>query len=552
MKSLRNSWLINPAMDFSFFIAAPFLIVPAFQFLQGFFSLTVFKLGILSISATGHHLPGFIRAYTDGKVFQQFKARLIMVPSLLILFTLAAATLKLSLIFYVLIVWSTWHGSMQIHGFLRIYDVKAKFFSPATARLDYWMCLTWFVQVVLWSTTKKTSVLSTFYLSGGPLIPLEWARTFERAWLALTFVVTVAYFAQLALNWFRRDYLNLPKLLCMVFSFGFWAYCLIGIDHLIVGLILWEIFHDFQYNVFVWNYNRNRVQRGLSQSKIEQILFQLNWGKLALYTLCIVAYGSIGLLTQDILNTYENQKTYGNLLYQIGNVFTASALIHFYTDGFIWKVRDAKVQADLGLQTPSTYGTASGFRHWSLVLLFFAAATCLGASEYFHWTSPVERRQVDNLVELVPKSGYANFMKASRLQSENQTDSAIFYFERAIRYDSNYGFSREFLADLYLRTEQYEKAETEYRRLSGQFPENAEYSYQLAWSLLQMKKGLEAKPFLERTLELDPIQPRAWNYLGMVEQALGNPDKAREFYLKSLELDSTYAHARENLSALTR
>lgn len=550
MKTVRFSWLINPYVDFSFFIAAPLAIVPAFQLLVGWFSLTALKLGVLSVSATGHHLPGFIRAYTDGKIFNQYRARLILVPALLILSTVVAAYLKLTLIFYVLIVWSAWHGSMQIHGFLRIYDVRAKFLSPSTARVDFWMCIAWFVQVVLWSTAKKTSVLTSFYMSGGPLIPVEWMRTFEKAWFAFTLAVTAAYLIQSAANIARHRYFNLPKFLCMVFSFGFWAYCLIGIPHLIVGLILWEIFHDLQYNVFVWNYNRNRVKNGLSQSAIEKFLFQWDARKVLFYALCIVVYGSVGLLTQDIVNTYENQKTYGNLLYQIGNVFAASALIHFYTDGFIWKIRDGKVQADLGMSSANTYHASSSGKHWFFVSFFFIAAAGLGASEYFGWNADQQGLQSSNLVKIVPKSGYVNFLEASRLQGRGQLDSAIEYYRLAMAADSNYNFNLPVVAELYVATGQFENAEKEYRNLLAQDSLNAEYAFQLAWSLLQRKKGIQAKPYLELTLRLDSLQPRALNYLGMVEQAGGNSVKAEALYRKALALDSTYGHARENLSAL--
>ncbi|MEO6097857.1 MAG: tetratricopeptide repeat protein [Fibrobacteria bacterium] len=596
MKTLKISWIINPFMDFSFFLAAPLLILPAFHFLSGYLSMNLLKLGVLSVSATGHHLPGFIRAYTDRKVFLNFKPRLILVPSLIILFAIAAAYFKLSLIFYVLVAWSAWHGSMQVFGFLRIYDAKAKFISASTARLDFWMCLTWFVQVILWSPAKLASVLSIFYLSGGPLIPVAWAQAFEKGWWVLTAAVTVAYGGQLAYNRFRRGYLNLPKLLCMASGIGFWAYCLIGVDQLILGLILWEVFHDLQYNVFVWNYNHSRVRRGLSESGIERFLFQADWKRLGLYALCIAAYGSVGLLTQDVLNTYENMETYRNLLYQAGNVFTASALIHFYLDGFIWKIRDGKVRADLGLQPDAptglgpglqaadSYGARRDARHWVLVAFFSVAIGCLGASEYFHWNGTREGSMSANLADLVPASGYANFMKASSLRSAGKADSAVIYYERSIRNDTNYKFAhlliarlkadsddadgailhfekakaalpgdetvRADLAGLYLRTRQYEKAEAEYRFLAAQAPDNPAYQYGLGWTFLQMKKGLQAKPFLERTLELDPDQPKAWNYLGMVEQANGNADLARRYYLKSLALDSAYGHPRENLSAL--
>jgi tetratricopeptide (TPR) repeat protein len=595
MKPPRQAWLIGPLTDISFFIAAPLAIVPAFQLLLGLLPFDTLKLAILSVSATGHHLPGFIRAYTDKGIFERFRYRLLIVPPLLILMAAAAAYFKLTLVFFILIAWSTWHGAMQILGFLRIYDAKAGLLSRTTARLDFWMCLCWFLQVVLWSAPKKTSLLGSFYAAGGPLLPFRAAHAFEWAWLAFTALVTAAFLVNAAADWRRHGYVNGRKLLCMASSFGFWGYCMIGVNNLILGLILWEIFHDLQYNVFVWDYNRKRVDRGLSRSPFEGFLFRRDPGNIALYALCIVAYGALGLLSQDTINAYQNGKTYATALAQFGNIFAASAMIHFYLDGFIWKVRDGKVQRDLGLpahpESSAQAGSAAreGFAdrpkamHASLVALFCLAAAALGISEYRQWNAPASD-QADNLARLVPASGYANFVKATFLQQEGKGDSAIAYYQRAIAADSNYGAARVFIADLkaaagdlegaiadfetaeaqdpqdmevrdnlaqlYLRTGRYAQARGEYARLSDSDPSNPAYAYQLAWSLLQMKRGQEAKPYLEKTLALDPVQPRALNYLGMVEQAAGNLDRARELFLKALDLDSAYAHARENLKAL--
>src|SRR5690606_1136594 len=104
-------------------------------------------------------------------VFRRFRARLVVVPALIVALAAVASWYRLSLIFFLLIVWGTWHGLMQVHGFLRLYDAKAGIRSALVARLDFWMCLTWFVQVVLWSSGKKMSLLGTFYLAGGPLLP---------------------------------------------------------------------------------------------------------------------------------------------------------------------------------------------------------------------------------------------------------------------------------------------------------------------------------------------------------------------------------------------
>jgi tetratricopeptide (TPR) repeat protein len=297
-----------------------------------------------------------------------------------------------------------------------------------------------------------------------------------------------------------------------------------------------------------------------------------------------VAYGSIGLLSTDVLNVYQNRPAYESLLYQIGNVFAASGLIHFYLDGFIWKVRDAKVRQDLGMQAGGGFRERPKALHGILVGLFLVAAAALGASEYFHLNEGGKEHQSDNLAALVPASGYANFMKASRLKAAGEADSAIRYFERAIHLDSTFAFGHAFIGDLKiqvgdtsgalphfrlavaldpgdallrgnlahlcLRAGLFDEAKTHFLRLAEADPMNPEYPYQAAWSLLQMKKGLEARPHLEKSLALDPLQPLAWNYLGMIEQALGNPIKARDLYRKSLALDSSYVHARENLTAL--
>jgi hypothetical protein len=424
----RQRWIIGPAADFSVFIATPLAIVPLFQFLMSLASLSVLKLGILGVSATGHHLPGLIRAYTDPGIFKRFRLRLILVPALFILMTAVTAYYKLSLTIFILIVWSTWHGSMQILGFLRIYDVKAGFNSAFTARLDYWICLTWFLQVVLWSPTRKTSVLSSFYMAGGPLVSAPAARIFETAWLVLTLAVTACYAGRAIYDFSRHRYLNVPKLLCLASGIGFWAYCLIAVDNLLIGLILWEIFHDLQYNVFVWDYNRKRVERNLSQSGIERFLFRMNWKKIAFYAACIVAYGCLGLMTRDMTGVHFEKPAYSNLFFQIGNVFAASALIHFYLDGFIWKVRDGKVLQDLGVASGEGFRKRPVALHGLLLALFFGVSGSLAYSEYRHANTPGSPQRPDNLADLIPESGYANFTKASRLKTEGRFESAIHYY----------------------------------------------------------------------------------------------------------------------------
>lgn len=551
--------------------------------------LPALKLIILGVSSTGHHLPGIIRAYTDRSIFQRFRWRLIGVPPLFIIAAALCAYFKLGYMIFALFTWSIWHGLMQVMGFLRLYDAKAGFHSVWTARLDFWMCLTWFIQIILWSPARLSGVLGSFYMAGGPLIPVEPARTAAGLWLGMTVAVTAAYAALTLYNGYRHCYWNLPKLASLVVSIAFWAYCMIGVGNILIGLIMWEIFHDLQYNVFVWKYNQARVEKGLSQSRLERFMFRPGAGTLLLYAGCIVLYGSLGLLSQDILNVYQHEGVQGSLLSRIGNVFAASALIHFYLDGFIWKVRDQKVRVDLGLSGGTDAGGGFMRRHaWAhagMVSAFLVFGAAMAAGE-IEGRSPGGRGEPDNLADLVPESGYANFMKATRLRSEGKLDSAASYYERAIQADSAYNFSLAFLGEitsekgewgkaialyekavvadpenltarenlgaLYLRTGAFEKAQSVFVALQGIDTANAEYPFSIGMALLGQRKGRTAKPYFARTLTLDPSQPEALNYLGMVEQAMGNDDSARAHYRRAVELDSTYEQAKANLTALSR
>lgn len=578
-------WVIGPAADIAIFVATPLVLAFGFHLFLTAAMLPALKLAILGISSTGHHLPGLIRAYTDPSIFHRFKWRLIAVPALFIVLAAACTYFRLSYMLFALLTWSIWHGSMQIMGFLRISDAKAGFQSRITANLDFWICMTWFAQVMLWSPSRSSAIFSSFYMAGGPLIPAAPVQAFETGWLYLTYGVTAAYVANLLYNGIGLGFWNIPKLANLVASLSFWAWCMLGVENIIVGLIMWEIFHDLQYNVFVWSYNRARVARGLSQSPFERFLFRADAKTILIYAACIALYGCLGVYSKDIINIYENQSTYSSWITRIGNLFAASALIHFYTDGFIWKVRDQKVRADLGLA-----GGGNGFMgrsaalHVAMVVFFVGGGAWMAAREYLWRASPGGRGKPDNLADLVPRSGYANFMKATRLRAEGKTDSAAAYYDRAIRADSNYAFChaylgeiatgkgdwagsmrhyeiaaladpenltvRENLGALYLQTGAFEKGKVVYEELQQGDAANPEYPFQIGVALMGLHKGLSAKPYLTRTLALDPAQPKALTYLGMIEQALGHADSALAFYRKALELDSTFEQAKSNLASL--
>jgi tetratricopeptide (TPR) repeat protein len=256
-------------------------------------------------------------------------------------------------------------------------------------------------------------------------------------------------------------------------------------------------------------------------------------------------------------------------------------------DGFIWRVRDAKVREDLGMGAPAPDAASPGTgeaRHWAFIVLLFAGSIALAASEYAHGKGRNLPGMPANLVALVPNSGYAHFLRGSELAQSGELDAARSHYRAAIALDTNFGFIHGLVAELdlrladttaaiasyeqalrlepgdatvnanlaglYLSTGRLAQAETAFRSLIRLEPDAAGAHYGLAFALLQQRRGLDAKPHLERSLELDSLQPAALNYLGMVEQALGNPGQARRLYVAALRLDPHYEHARQNLATL--
>ena len=88
-------------------------------------SVEEIALYVVAFGATGHHLPGMMRAYGDRQLFRRFRTRFIVAPLFLLTVSLLSAWWQLSALLLFALLWGIWHGMMQVYGFARIYDAKA-------------------------------------------------------------------------------------------------------------------------------------------------------------------------------------------------------------------------------------------------------------------------------------------------------------------------------------------------------------------------------------------------------------------------------------------
>jgi Tfp pilus assembly protein PilF len=576
-------WILDPWRDLALFVLAPLWIVPLVWLAKSNFEFATFGAVVLALGGVGHHLPGFIRAYTDPVLFRRFRTRFTVAPLVLLAVFAFFSLNHLHGLRLIAVAWGAWHGAMQINGFLRIYDSKAGSISPSTAKLDWAMCLAWFGAGLFHSNSRVAAILMNFYDSGAPLVDPGLFSAFRVAWDLATVGVTIAFAFNAWKQWRAGVKPSPIKFLLMASSFGFFWFAMVAVNEPILGLLLFELFHDIQYNALVWAYNRQRVAKGLNAGPMEDFLFRPGAVRVALYAALVLGYGIIGVFTgysaamaPKLLGVSSGPTEFWT------GIFMVSAFLHFYYDSFIWQVREKELRKGLGIggqkqekpsaETPGRGWLPTGWK-WAL---FAVAVVSLGAMELRGNASRVPlARQYRSVVEITP----SNWMLYSVLGDLERVDkdfvrSAMDY-ESALALNPDFEPAHAMLADIEAHAGRYDLALPHYRRAmeldsldytnrahlaialvmtdrvaealphllveAKRSPTDTAVVYLTGAALVQENRPQEAVPYLESTLRLNPRQPRAWSYLAVAERLLGDTAASAAYYQRAYALDPANA-----------
>src|SRR5216117_3864834 len=334
-------WILSSWRDLILYVGTPLLLIPAFALAQAKWSPQDIYLFVAAFGAMGHHLPGMIRAYGDRALFQRFRWRFICAPIFLVVVSAAFSIWDLKGIVLAAFVWGVWHGMMQTYGFCRIYDAKVGSSGELTPRLDFALCGIWFATAVLLSPQRMTDTLESYYAAGGPFIPPALLRAAQQGLLALALIISAVFLANFIWMWSSGKRPSPVKLVLLVTSISFWWYSNNIVASVLVGIALFEVFHDVQYLSLVWIYNRKRVEADNSIGGFMRFVFRRSGSLIGIYVGLIFAYGALGYF-KSIVGTESIKRI-------LTGVVTASALLHFYYDGFIWKVREKSTRQSLGI-----------------------------------------------------------------------------------------------------------------------------------------------------------------------------------------------------------
>jgi tetratricopeptide (TPR) repeat protein len=368
-----SPWILGPGRDLLLFIATPAVILPITLLLLLRVESKAIQYFVLAFGSLGHNLPGMLRAYGDRALFRRFRTRFVVAPIGLGALAFVLTLQHASTLVVIALLWSIWHALMQVYGFARIYDGKVGAVEPKDARLDLALCVTWFTGAVLFSDPRVFQLQALFAEFGvGPLGAVG-LLVVRRVMVVLLVLVTVAYVGR-QVERTRSGAPQSRKNLLFLSAIGFYWYVNAATSDVLLGLIMYEVFHDVQYLAIVWLFNQRRAATDPGAGAFTRFVFKRSWGMLGVYIGLVLAYGGLLPLSRQ----FEASPT---VTAAFAAFVTASALLHYYYDGFIWKVRERTTRENLGLAAGEGGNEPMVSRHALKWAALFVPAALLWAGE---------------------------------------------------------------------------------------------------------------------------------------------------------------------------
>ncbi len=542
--SRPSGWIMDRPRDLLLVIATPLAIVPLAGLAQLRLSVEEIAMYVAAFGALGHHLPGMMWAYGDRELFERFKIRFTVAPVFLLAVCIAFSITHLNALAVVTLVWGVWHGLAQVYGFARIYDTKAGANSTFTAELDKVLCVAWFGAGIFFSQGRLGNLLEIFYQCGGPVIPAAAIHGFQTFWAWGTGLVTLLFVGNFAARHVRGEPQSFLKPLLMASSFAFWWYSMVGIHNVILGIALFEIFHDVQYLTITWAYNRRLVDKGHGMGPFSRFLFRPKGLMVALYVGLVLLYGVAALVSEKMGESLVQRVLLGAIV--------ASGFLHFYYDGFIWKVRERTIRDGLDLQggagpvQPSA-GIPGWLIHGSKWSLFVVPLALMATAEGTGLAAPKGVRY-QAIVDTLPQDAGFRVKLGIALWGEKRGDEAVAQFEKALALDPDN-------AEAYLRLGNVQRARGDAPGAIASFQEAIErdggaQAYNNLGVVYQEQGQLDrAADLFARAAALEPDGDYFSN-LGSVRLAQGREGEAKRHYERAIAANPDSAEAHHNLGVL--
>jgi hypothetical protein len=340
--SLR--WIISARDDLVWFIgsvASSYLLF--FLYVKGIVSLLVMAATWAILIDAPHVFGTFSRTYFD-RTERQNRARLLWGSLLFFalgpLLVLAGAGF---VFFFVAALWAYYHLVKQHYGFMVLYKKKNGDLSRIDNLLDRLLLLSAFNYPFVEFIARDPEAMSRVppALRGG-------VNTLAAILLFATISLAAIWLARQVQRALNAEPLDVPKYLLLAAAIPMhWIVLLTPMPHKPIAIVaILTIYHNFQYHRLIWFHNK-KYNSGSSLTETAR-----KYGAASLISRRIAYYLGFGILFGIIYQgprqllgylSFQNAAAGSNeqpLMIQVGISFLwGYALIHYYLDSKIWRVR---------------------------------------------------------------------------------------------------------------------------------------------------------------------------------------------------------------------
>ena len=557
VEATPSAWISGRIPDNFWIILCPIFALLVMQALwrwSGLSDLAIFSV-LFGLIVTGHHMPGWIRAFGEPEVYRRHKGRLwvsvVAIPALVILPTaygLGAVALTIAATF------DLWHVAMQQHGFGRIYAAKAGDRDRRSARLDLACALTWYAAVVAWSDSWMQAIAHAFRKAGLPVFDLLTARSWAAvrwALLAVSAALVIAYVANAVRLWGRQQISTPQKHLLHLVAFAVlvWSY---QAPSWYRANSVQNLFHAMQYFFMVWIYGNLSIRRDSTKpGSFYRAVFGRRKGIILFGTLVgLYGLGAIALSSSGYRLTGADSERTAQI---IGSIGIASLLLHFYVDSFIWKVRSKEVRQALAIRddaaaepiAPNSHLSSTWHGALHAVAYFGVPAVAIALLGMRGRAVSPEREPAGIAHEalLFPRSAMARYANGVSALARGDLETARAELATSLALAPSFVGPAKLLAQIDLRQGRHEDEIRHAEAAVRADPKDADLRYRLGTRLAALRRLEEAESEFREVVRLRPAFAGGYEGLGVIAKWRGDIAGALPHFRKAAALDPNYSAA---------
>jgi len=277
---------------------------------------------------------------------------------------------------------------------------------------------------------------------------------------------------------------------------------------------MFEIYHAVQYDAIVWIYNRRLFHRAGERFGPLGFMFRDRWAMLGIYLAAIGAYGSIRYFTVDA-SEYVFRGGSQDAHQWLVAMFVTSSILHFYFDGFIWKVSERKTQENLvdgEVRAGVAERVVPGLLHSSkwAVLLLIAGGLLYAETTGQEDQEERKAKRLQALTALTPDLPECQALLGRDALSRGNALAAIKHAKKALSLRPHSHFAHADLGLAYMLAGQLEEAQRRFRKAIEIEPQHWAFYSNLGMILSRQGKLEEAEKHLQNAVKIRPdiVEPR--------------------------------------------